>query len=132
MAGALGLAAEDPVDQVVLALAGAGVDLEIAPDLAQLVDAHLAQVAHFEVVALARSLELLHLVVFGYWGAAAAHGHAAAGSSVPGPVVVLTVSGHLNGSHLSWWGRTPRASTAKAGRECARNRPQRGPVGMAG
>ena len=42
---------------------GSGVDLELAADLAQLGDAHLAEVADIEVVALAGSFELLQLVV---------------------------------------------------------------------
>ncbi len=74
VAGALGLALQDPVDEVVLALAGRGVELELAPDLAQLGDAHLAQVGDIEVVALARGLELLQLVVFGDGGARPAPG----------------------------------------------------------
>ncbi len=62
MTGALGLALEDPIDELVLALAGRGVDLEVAPDGAQLGDAHLAEVTHVEVVALARGLDLLLLL----------------------------------------------------------------------
>ena len=58
VAGILGLALEDPVDEVVLALAGAGIELELATDLAELVDAHLAEIVDVEVVALARGLEL--------------------------------------------------------------------------
>ena len=45
VAGALGLALEDAVDEVVLAVAGGGVELEVAADLAELGDAHLAEVA---------------------------------------------------------------------------------------
>ena len=45
VAGVLGLALEDPVDEVVLALAGGGIELELATDLAELVDAHLAKIA---------------------------------------------------------------------------------------
>jgi hypothetical protein len=44
VAGILGLALEDPVDEVVLALAGAGIELELATDLAELVDAHLLEI----------------------------------------------------------------------------------------
>ena len=77
-AGALGLALEDRVDEVFLALVRPGVELELAPDLAQLGDAHLAEVGDVEVVPLARGLELLHLVVLGDGGAAAAAAHRAA------------------------------------------------------
>ena len=74
MAGALGLALEDLVDEVVLALAGRGVELEVARDLAELGDAHLAEVADLEVVPLAGGLEFLLLLEFGDGGAAAADG----------------------------------------------------------
>ena len=65
MAGALGLALEDEVDEVVLALAGGGVELEVARDLAELRHAHLAEVGDLEVVPLAGGLELLLLLEFG-------------------------------------------------------------------
>ena len=65
VAGALGLALEDAVDEVVLALAGGGLELEVARDLAELGDAHLAEVGDLEVVPLAGGLELLLLLVFG-------------------------------------------------------------------
>src|SRR6185369_13528723 len=61
--GILGLALEDPIDQVVLAGDGIRVDVELVADLAQLGDAHLAQVADVEVVALAGGFELGELVV---------------------------------------------------------------------
>ena len=63
MAGALGLALEDLVDQLVLAIGADGVDLELAPDLAELGDTHLAEVADIEVVPLAGSFEFLLLLV---------------------------------------------------------------------
>ena len=44
VAGVLGLALEDAIDQLVLALAGGGVELEVAADRAELRDAHLAEV----------------------------------------------------------------------------------------
>jgi len=98
-AGALRLALEDLVDEVVLAVVRARIELEVAPDLAQLRDAHLAQVRDVEVVPLAGGLELLHLVVFGHRGAAAAHGAAAAaGSAIAHGSLVL--SGHLDRGHL--------------------------------
>ena len=43
-AGALRLALEDLVDQVVLAIGGLRFELEVAPDLAELGDAHLAEI----------------------------------------------------------------------------------------
>ena len=64
VAGALGLALQDLVDEVVLAVARGRHELEVATDLAELGDAHLAQVADVEVVALARGLELLLLFEF--------------------------------------------------------------------
>jgi hypothetical protein len=102
-AGALGLALEDPVDQVVLALVRLHVELELAPDLAQLGDAHLAEIGDVEVIPLAGGLELLHLVVFGHGGAVAAatsaHWCASAGSAV-GPHGSLVWSGHRDRGHL--------------------------------
>jgi hypothetical protein len=65
MAGPQRLALEDPLDQIVLALLGAGLELQVAADLAQLRDAHLAEVGDVEIVPLAGGFELLHLVVFG-------------------------------------------------------------------
>ena len=65
VAGALGLALEDEIDEDVLALAGGGLDFEVAGDLAELGDAHLAEVGDLEVVPLAGGLELLLLLVFG-------------------------------------------------------------------
>jgi hypothetical protein len=64
IAGTLGLALEDPLDEVVLALLGAGFQLEVATDGAQLRDAHLTEVGDVEVVALAGGFELLLLLVF--------------------------------------------------------------------
>src|SRR4029078_9459127 len=58
------------LDQVVLALLGAGLELEIAADGAELRDAHLAEIGSFEVIALARGLELLLLLVLRDGGAA--------------------------------------------------------------
>ena len=82
VAGALGLALEDEVDQHVLAVTAGRVDLEVARDLAQLGDAHLAEVGDLEVVPLARGLEFLLLFVFGDWRASAAKRSAAPGSAV--------------------------------------------------
>ncbi len=63
VAGSLGLALEDLVDQLVPAIGAGGVDLELAPDLAELGDTHLAEVADVEVVPLAGSFEFLLLLV---------------------------------------------------------------------
>ena len=82
VAGALRLALEDELDEVVLAFAGAGLDFEVAADLAELRHAHLAEVGDLEVVPLAGGLELLLLVVFGDRRAAATDGGASSGSSV--------------------------------------------------
>ena len=59
-----------------------GVELEVAGDLAELGDAHLAEVGDLEVVPLAGGLELLLLFVFGDGGAAATDGGASSGSAV--------------------------------------------------
>ena len=99
MAGALGLALEDEVDEVVLALAAGGLDLEIAGDLAELRHAHLAEVGDLEVVPLAGGLELLLLLVFGDGCATAAtDGGAASGSAVALCALIALVgagSGHM-------------------------------------
>ena len=101
--GALGLALQDRVDEVVLALLGPGVELEVTPDLAELGDAHLAEVRHVEVVALARGLELLLLVVFGHRGAAAA-AHLAGATTRPAVAHgALIRSSHRVGVHLWEW-----------------------------
>ena len=63
-AGALGLALEDPLDEVFLALLCAGLELQVAADRAELVHTHLAQVDDVEVVPLAGGLELLLLFEF--------------------------------------------------------------------
>ena len=99
-AGALRLALEDRVDEVVLALVRPRVELEVAPDLAQLGDAHLAEVGDVEVVALAGGLELLLLVVFGHGGAAAAAHLAAAAARAAVAHGALIRSGHRVGVHL--------------------------------
>ena len=82
VAGALGLALEDEVDEDVLALAGVGVDFEVARDLAELRHAHLAEVGDLEVVPLAGGFELLLLFEFGDGRASAADGGASSGSAV--------------------------------------------------
>ena len=51
-----------------------GVELEVLRDLAELGDAHLAEVADLEVVPLAGGFELLLLFVFGNGGASASDG----------------------------------------------------------
>ena len=82
VAGALGLALEDPLDEIVLALLGAGLELQVAADGAKLVDRHLAQVGDVQVVPLAGGFELLLLLVIGD-GGAGGHLVAAAGSPIP-------------------------------------------------
>src|SRR6185369_3797570 len=98
-AGPLRLLAEDRLDDVFLAILGLGLELELPPDLAQLGDAHLAQVADVEVIPLAGGLELLHLVVFGHWCAATAASELATSS---GPAVsgALIWSCHGERGHL--------------------------------
>ena len=82
VAGTLGLALEDEVDEDVLAFAAGGLDFEVAGDLAELRHAHLAEVGDLEVVPLTGGLELLLLFVFGDGRAAAADGGASSGSAV--------------------------------------------------
>src|SRR5205085_7672681 len=48
VAGPLRLTLEDPLDEVVLALLAARLELEVLADRAELVDAHLAEVGHVE------------------------------------------------------------------------------------
>ena len=86
VAGALGLALEDPLDEVVLALLGAGLELEVAADRAELGDAHLAQVGDVEVVPLAGGLQLLLLLELRDRGAGC-HLVAAARPPIPGTLI---------------------------------------------
>ena len=118
VAGALGLALEDPLDEVVLALLGPGLELEILADRAELRDAHLAEVGHIEVVPLAGGLELLLLLELGD-GRARGDLVAAARPTVAG-TLVGTELGHGWGvpSESRWAGRTGAAS----GLGSARNR----------
>jgi hypothetical protein len=60
--GVLGLSLEDAIDELVLAVAGGRIELEVAADRAELGDAHLAEVGDIEVVPLAGRLELLLLL----------------------------------------------------------------------
>ena len=81
VAGPLGLALEDPIDQVFLALRGVGVELEILADRPELLLGHRTELDDVEVVALAGGLDLLHLVEF-------ADGRARGGlGTAPGPAV---------------------------------------------
>jgi hypothetical protein len=95
--GSFGLALEDLVDEVVFPLLGS-IELQVPTDLSQLRDAHLSQVTDLEVVALARGLDLLHLIEFTDWGASGA----AATAAGPTPVAqgALVWTGHLDRGHL--------------------------------
>ena len=143
MAGALGLAFEDPLDEVVLALLGTGLELEIAADLAELGDAHLAKIGDVEVVPLAGGLELLHLVVF---GDRRARGHLGPAARPAVPLTLVgTELGHERGVP-SGIGRWPglviarNRSAAQAGlgwtehspRKWARQQNPTGPIRPAG
>src|SRR6185503_5178314 len=97
VAGALCLALEDAVDEVVLAVAGRGVELEVAPDLAELGHAHLAEVADLEVVPLLGGLELLLLLVFGYGRAIGRLGTSAGSAIARAIALVWAGSGHFYG-----------------------------------
>ncbi len=92
VAGALGLALEDPLDEVVLALLGARLELELPPDLAELGDAHLAEIGNVEVIPLAGGLELLLLLVFSD-GGTGSHLGSASRATVP-LALVGTELGH--------------------------------------
>ena len=72
----------------------------LPPDLAELGDAHLAEVGDVEVVALARGLELLLLVEFADGGAAAAAHLAGTAARAPVAHGALIWSGHRVGIHL--------------------------------
>ena len=87
MPRALGLALEDAIDEVFLAVLRPGFELELAPDGSQLGDAHRAEIGDVEVVALARGLELLHLVVFGDGRAGARRRLSTARATITGTLV---------------------------------------------
>ena len=96
LAGVLGLTLEDLVDEIVLADAGRGIELELAPDLAELGDAHLAEVGDIEVVALARRLDLLLLLELAdgraVWGLGTSARTTVAGALI---ALVWAGTGHL-------------------------------------
>ena len=62
VAGSLRLALENALDEIVLALLGAGFELQVTADRTELVDAHVAEVGDVQVVPLAGGLELLLLL----------------------------------------------------------------------
>ena len=95
-ARALRLAFQDPLDQVFLALLGAGLELELAADLAELVDAHLAQVGDVQIIAFAGGLELGGLVVFGYGGTA----HDLAGAATAAGTAITRTVALVGGTEL--------------------------------
>ncbi len=78
VARALRLALQDLVDEDVLALRTGGIEFEVARDLAEFRHAHFAKVGDLEIVTLARSLDLLLLLEFGYRSSAAATDRGAA------------------------------------------------------
>jgi hypothetical protein len=84
MAGALRLALQDPLDEIVLAFLGSGLELEIAADGTKLRDAHLAEVGDLEVIPLAGGFDLELLVVF-------ADGRALDLAATPGTTVSRTL-----------------------------------------
>jgi hypothetical protein len=97
VAGALGLALQDQIDQDVLALAAGRVDFKVARDLAEFRHAHLAEVADLEVIPLAGGLELLLLFEFCDGRASTADGGASSGSAVALALIALVGagSGHM-------------------------------------
>ena len=106
VAGAFGLALEDLVDQIVLALAGSGFELELARDLAELRDAHLAEVGDLEVVPLAGGFDLQLLFVFGDGGAAAtSERRASPWAAIAGTVALVgSGCGHMGKVTYGEWG----------------------------
>ena len=88
-------------------------------DLAELGDAHLAEVADLEVVPLAGGFEFLLLLELGDGGASATpDGVAAAGTSVAG-ALIWAWSGHMGRGHL-WEGPAgPRKGRGCVGAERA-------------
>jgi hypothetical protein len=98
VAGALGLALEDEVDEDVLALAALGLDFEVAGDLAELRHAHLAEIGDLEIVPLTGGFELLLLFEFRDRRATATDGGAASGPSIALCALIALVragSGHM-------------------------------------
>ena len=91
-ARALGLGLQDLVDQVVTAVGGRVLDVELDADLTELVDGHLGQVADVQVVALARGFELRDLVLLRHGQAVGGLG-ASPGSAVAAGALVGAV-GH--------------------------------------
>src|SRR5205814_6743833 len=99
-AGVLGLALQDPIDEIVLAIVRVGIDLELAADLAELGDAHLAEIGDVDVVSLSRGFELLELLMFCYWKSSATttKGRATTGTAIARGALIR--AGHLDRGHL--------------------------------
>jgi hypothetical protein len=95
--GTLGLGLQDAVDQLVLAIASGRFELQVAPDLAELRHAHLAEIADLEVVALLGGFELLLLLEFADGRAIRGLG-ASSGSAIALAIALVGAgSGHLYG-----------------------------------
>jgi len=95
---ALGLAAQDPVDELDFRLAGDGLEVEVARYLAQLGGAHLLKIGDLDVVPPAGGLRLEKLVVIGYGQSLL--GVATAWSASSALIALLIGSGHLGRAHL--------------------------------
>jgi len=99
MPGALRLALQDAPDEIVLALTGRRLELELTADGLEFGDRHLVELGVVEVVALASGLDLGELLVIGDRDADMAAGRAAA-APIAGSGVALVGCGHMNRSHL--------------------------------
>ena len=110
VAGALRLALEDAVDEVVLAIGRNRIEVEVARDGSELRHAHGAQIGDIEVVPLARGFELLQLVVLRHGGTTG--GGAPTRATISG-TRVRTVRGHGEGDHLGET-TTDRAQTMRS------------------
>jgi hypothetical protein len=97
VAGTLGLALQDEIDEHVLAFALGGIELEVAGDLAELGDAHLAEVGDLEVVSLTGGFDLQLFFVFSDGSTASTSERgASAGASVAGTVALVgSGCGHM-------------------------------------
>ena len=119
-AGPFRLALQDPVGDVVATLLGAGLELEVAGDLAELGDAHLAQVGDVEVVAVAGGLDLLLLVVLRHGSPDRALGAAGTGTATLTIALIGTELGHEKGLTASRKSTTPPGARAESCRCDAR------------
>ena len=112
VAGALGLALEDPVDEVVAALAGGRRDIEVETDGAELLLGHLPQVGDVQIVPLSGGLDLLELLGLGD-RRTTGDGRSTTRTAITGTIALVGTDGRHMGRTHEGIGR---------GRRSARNR----------